>query len=85
MLTTLSAITPRADPAVHSDEALVAATIEAMSPFDHADAALGPGAPIWPLPILLATRPCGRHLVCAHGRTVIGPVLIRIRRGAALQ
>jgi hypothetical protein len=35
----------KADPAFHSDEALVAATIEAMSPFDHADTALGPGAP----------------------------------------
>jgi hypothetical protein len=33
------------DPAVHSDEALEAAAVEAVSAFDHADAALASGAP----------------------------------------
>jgi hypothetical protein len=34
-----------ADPALHSDEAPVTAPVEAMSAFDHADAALTAGAP----------------------------------------
>ena len=34
MLTTLSAMTAEADPAVHSEVAFVAAAVEAMSPFD---------------------------------------------------
>jgi len=33
------------DPAVHPDEALVAAAGEAVPPFDHADAPLRSGAP----------------------------------------
>jgi hypothetical protein len=40
MLTILSAITPRPTPALHSDEVLVTAPVEAMSAFDHADAPL---------------------------------------------
>jgi hypothetical protein len=36
---------PEADPAVHSEVALVAAAVEAMSPFDDADAPLASGAP----------------------------------------
>ena len=36
----------KADPAVHSDEALVAATIEAMSALGDADASLTSGAPL---------------------------------------
>src|SRR5215470_11935369 len=35
-----------ADPALHSDEALVPAPVEAMSAFDHADASLASGAPL---------------------------------------
>jgi hypothetical protein len=34
-----------ADPAVHSDEALVAATGEAVAVLDHTDASLASGAP----------------------------------------
>ena len=32
-------------PALHAGVALVAAAVEAVAPFDHADAALAPGAP----------------------------------------
>ena len=38
-----------ADPAVHSDIALVTAAAEAMSPFCDADASLATGAPLLPL------------------------------------
>src|ERR1700730_19111014 len=34
------------DPTVHSDVALVAAAVEAIAPFDHADASLASGAPL---------------------------------------
>src|ERR1700730_8693355 len=34
------------DPAVHSDETLVAATCEALAPLDHTDSSLGSGAPL---------------------------------------
>ena len=46
MLTDVIGDDTEADPAVHSDVPLVAATIEAVSSFDHADAALGSGAPL---------------------------------------
>src|SRR5215470_7297928 len=35
-----------ADPAIHSDRSLVAATAKAVSPFDDADAPLASGAPL---------------------------------------
>src|SRR5215470_1216125 len=35
-----------ADPAIHSNRSLVAATAKAVSPFDDADAALASGAPL---------------------------------------
>jgi hypothetical protein len=36
----------KADPALHSSRSLVAATAEAVSPFDDADAPLASGAPL---------------------------------------
>ena len=47
-----------ADPAVHSDVALVAATTEAVLAFDHADALLASGAPFLTLtePTFLCSR-----------------------------
>src|SRR5262249_29663525 len=35
-----------ADPAIHSDRSLVAATAKAVSPLDHADSPLASGAPL---------------------------------------
>src|ERR1700736_5167712 len=59
MLTTLSAM--------HSDESLVAAAREAMSPLDHADASLASGAPFLAvaepaLLLALALRTFGRTI-----------------------
>jgi hypothetical protein len=44
MLVTLPAMTFKSDPALHADEALVAAGGEAVSPLDRADASFASGA-----------------------------------------
>jgi hypothetical protein len=49
---------PEANPALHSDVALVATAAEAVSPFDDADASLASGAPFLTVaepPLLLLT------------------------------
>src|ERR1700750_442864 len=45
MLTTLSAITASPTPAVHSDEALIAATAQTVSPLYHANTSFTSGTP----------------------------------------
>jgi hypothetical protein len=49
-------------PAVHSDGALVSAAVEAVSPFDDADASLASGAPF-----LAVTKPALSLLMLALG------------------
>ena len=85
------------DPAVHSDVALVAATIEAVSPLDHADTSFAPGAPFLPvaepaLPLLaFAFGALGRAVgnadaldaSCFRRRLVLGRVECSIRRHQA--